>query len=314
MSLLFMFPGQGAQRPGMLHSLIAHPAVAQTLEQTSQVLGSDCLDLDSAVSLESTVAVQLCLLIAGVAMARVFAAHQIVPDMVAGLSIGAFPAAVAAGVLEYPDALRLVLRRAGLMEQAYPSGYGMAAISGLHRSELEPLIQVVHAVHNPVFLANLNAPTQMVISGSVPALEQVMALSLQRGATRAQRLAVNVPSHCPLFDEAAGTMQTELAAVKAQRPALIYLSASAARALYDPVKIKYDLANNMSMQVHWFETLRLAWERGARLALEMPGGSVLSNLASSQWNEGLALSSDNSRFDTMLTLARRELEMSDRGT
>jgi len=306
-----MFPGQGAQRPGMLHSLMTHPAVVQTLEETSQVLGIDCLELDSAVSLDSTIAVQLCLLIAGVAMARVLAAHQIVPDMVAGLSIGAYPAAVTAGVLDYPDAVRLVQRRAQLMELAYPAGYGMAAITGLQRFELEALIDRVHGAHNPVYLANLNAPTQMVISGSTAAIDQVMALALQHGAGKAQRLAVAVPSHCPLFDAASHAMDAEFAAVTAQRPSLIYLSASAARALHDPAKIKHDLAWNMATQVHWTDTLRLAWERGARLAIEMPAGSVLTNLASAQWNEGLALSCDDSRLDTVLTLARRELGLSD---
>ena len=307
MSLLFMFPGQGAQRPGMLHSLPDHPAVASTFDTASAVLGTDCLALDSAASLESTVAVQLCLLIAGVAMAGVFAAERIVPDMVAGLSIGAFPAAVSAGVLDYADALRLVQRRAGLMEQAYPAGFGMTAIQGLQRAALEALIAAVHSAGTPVYLANLNAPTQLVISGSLAALERVSALALQHGASRAQRLAVRVPSHCALFDEAAQIMQSEIASVPARRPGPIYLSASRARTLYAPEKIMQDLAGNMAAQVHWFETLRLAWERGARLAVEMPGGTVLANLTNSQWSDGLALSCDNSGLDTLLVLARREM-------
>ncbi len=303
-----MFPGQGGQRPGMLHNLPAHPAVAQTLAQASVVLGRDCLSFDNADSLKSTVAVQLCLLIAGVAMARVFAVHQVVPDMVAGLSIGAFPAAVAAGALDYADALRLVQLRATLMEQAYPTGFGMAAITGLQRPELEQLINQVHGAKNPVYLANLNAPAQLVISGCDQALDEVMARSLQHGATKAQRLTVSVPSHCELFDAAALSMQNAIAEVDLKPPTLIYLSASAARAIYDPLKLQHDLANNMSRQVHWSETLRLAWERGARLAIEMPGGAVLSNLASSQWSEGYAVCCDNSRLDNMLALALREIQ------
>ncbi|MET3105630.1 malonate decarboxylase epsilon subunit [Oxalobacteraceae bacterium GrIS 2.11] len=303
MSLLFMFPGQGAQRPGMLHALPSGEVVAATLDEASRILGSDCLKLDTAASLQSTVAVQLCLLIAGVAAVRLFAANQIVPNMVAGLSIGAFPAAVAAGALAFADAVRLVQRRAQLMERAYPSGYGMAAISGLHRAELEPILCLVPNA----FLANLNAPTQLVIAGSEQALEQVMALALQRGAGKAQRLAVSVPSHCALLDAAGNTLRNETASLHLQRPALIYLSASMARALYQPDKIKEDLITNMARQVLWSDTSRLAWERGARLAIEMPGGSVLSNLVNADWGEGSALSFDNARLDTLLALAHREL-------
>jgi len=138
MSVLFTFPGQGAQKPGMLHTLPAHPETARTLAEASAALGRDVLALDSADALRSTVAVQLSLLVAGVAMARVLAAHGAVPRMVAGLSIGAWPAAVVAGVLEFADAVRLVELRARLMEDAYPSGYGMTAIGGLTRQQLAP--------------------------------------------------------------------------------------------------------------------------------------------------------------------------------
>ena len=190
MKILFTFPGQGAQKAGMLHRLPPHPEVARTLDETRAALGADALSLDTEQALASTVAVQLCLLIAGVAMARVFAAHGARPDMVAGLSIGAYPAAVTAGALEYADAVRLVARRARLMENAYPEGYGMAAVIGLDRRQLEPLIAAVHAASQPVYLANVNAATQLVIAGANDALQAVMRLALQAGALRAEKLAV----------------------------------------------------------------------------------------------------------------------------
>ena len=301
-----MFPGQGAQREGMLHLLPVHTEVARTLAQTNAILGSDCLLLDQPQALLSTYAVQLCLLIAGVATARVFAAEGVIPAQVAGLSIGAFPAAVAAGVLDYTDAVRLVQLRATMMADTYPTGYGMAAVSGLERAALEALIARVHGKQQPVYLANLNGPRQLVIAGSKPAMAKVLALALAAGATRAKPLDVSVPSHCELFDGAARRMQQAIAEVSAQRPQSTYLSASVARALFDPLRIKQDLAANMATQVHWSDTLRLAWERGARLAIEMPGGTVLKNLASSQWSEGLALSCDDARFDTLVALCQRE--------
>ncbi|CDG83360.1 malonate decarboxylase subunit epsilon [Janthinobacterium agaricidamnosum] len=304
--ILFTFPGQGAQKPGMLHALPDHAEVRRTLEQAGAVLGGDPLRMDSAQALQSTVAVQLCLLICGVAMARVFAAHGARPDMVAGLSIGAYPAAVAAGLLDYGAALSLVRRRAQLMQDAYPQGYGMTAISGLDQGRLAPLIASVHGRQSPVYLANLNGPRQLVIAGADAALQAVAALALQAGASRAERLAVNVPSHCELYAAVALQMQAAFAQVTLHRPQLTYISGSAARALFDPSRIADDLAANVARQVHWHDTARHAWERGARLALEMPGGSVLTGLSAPLFDDGQALSCDASRLDNLLALSERQ--------
>ena len=120
MSSLFAFPGQGAQKPGMLQRLPQEPEVLECLAQASAVLGEDAQLLDSAEALQSTRAVQLCLLIAGVAGARLLMRDGQRPDYVAGLSIGAYAAAVVAGALDYRDAVRLVSLRGELMQRAYP--------------------------------------------------------------------------------------------------------------------------------------------------------------------------------------------------
>ncbi|MBA5606069.1 malonate decarboxylase subunit epsilon [Duganella sp. FT3S] len=306
MSILFSFPGQGAQKPGMLHALPDHPETARTLAETAAVLEGDPLALDSADALQSTVATQLSLLVAGVAMARVLAAHGAVPDMVAGLSIGAYPAAVTAGVIGYADAVRLVERRAQLMEQGYPHGYGMWAISGLDQGQLEGVIARIHGAATPVYLANLNAPRQQVIAGADAALQQAGALALEAGATRAERLAVGVPSHCALLDRQAAAMQAAFEGVTLSRPRAVYLSGSRARALFDPLAIRDDLALNMARQVYWSDTARHAWERGARLALEMPSGAVLTGLTAPVFEDGLTLSCEGNRIDTVLALLTRE--------
>lgn len=306
MSILFTFPGQGQQKPGMLHALPDHPEIARTLAETGNALGSDPLLLDTSQALESTYAVQLCLLIAGVAMSRVFIAHNAGPDMVAGLSIGAYPAAVIAGALEYTDAVRLVQRRARLMENAYPHGFGMAAICGLDRHQIEPLIARIHTGSTPVYLANLNARRQMVVAGAESALRSIMQLALESGATKAARLAVSVPSHCELFDTAAAEMTAAFSDIAIHRPRLTYLSACAIRPLFEPARIADDLANNMARQVHWSDTARLAWERSARLAIEMPSGTALTNLSASIFAGGLALACDSNRLDTLFALISRE--------
>lgn len=305
MSILFTFPGQGAQCAGMLHNLPEDAAVKATLADATAALGDNVLLLDTAAALASTRAVQLCLLIAGVAMARSLAARGAVPDMVAGFSIGEYAAAVIAGALDFSDAVRLVARRGQLMEQAYPVGYGMAAIVGLECSQLAPLVASVHDAAQPVYIANLNARHQIAIAGSDAALAAVMALALRHGASKAERLAVSVPSHCPLFDAAARTLRAAFDAVTLRAPSLVYLSSSAARALFDPARIRDSLAANMAQQVHWADTVRLSWERGARLAVEMPPGAVLTRLTAPDFVDGLTISCDASPSATVLALVER---------
>jgi malonate decarboxylase epsilon subunit len=303
-SVLFTFPGQGAQHPGMLHALPDHPETRRTLDEARIVLGRDPLELDSAQALQSTLAVQLCLLLAGVAMARVLAAHGARPQMVAGLSIGAYPAAVAAEALDFADAVRLVALRGRLMEEAYPSGYGMTALTGLLRKQLDPLIAQVHSAQRPVYLANLNAARQLVIAGSDEAMAAVGALALAAGAQRAERLAVSVPSHCELFAREAQQMAAAFREVALRRPRLVYISSSSARALFDAQRIGQDLAANMACPVLWFDTVRHAWERGARLAVEMPSGSVLTKLTAPAFEGGVAICCANNRLDSLLSLIR----------
>jgi malonate decarboxylase epsilon subunit len=305
MSVLFTFPGQGAQKPGMLHALPDHLEAARTLAEATTALGRDVLAMDGADALRSTVAVQLSVLVAGVAMARVLAAHGAVPQMVAGLSIGAWPAAVVAGVLDFADAVRLVELRARLMEDAYPSGYGMTAIGGLTRQQLEPLLAQVNGLATPVYLANLNAPRQLVDAGRDTALDAVADRALARGANRAERLAVPVPSHCPLLDAQARMLACAAAQVACRRPRITYISSSAARALFDGERVVADLAANMARPVLWADTLRHAWERGARVAVEMPSGSVLTRLAQdADFGAGRALCADGNRLDTLVQAAR----------
>ena len=306
MSVLFTFPGQGAQRPGMLHALPGDAAVAATVAEAADVLKYDPLLLDTAEALASTRAVQLCLLIAGVAMARFLAACGAVPDMVAGFSIGEYPAAVVAGALDFGDAVRLVAQRGQLMEEAYPSGYGMAAIIGLELAQLEPLVAGVHTAEQPVYVANLNARRQIAIAGSDAGLQAVMVLALAHGASKAERLAVSVPSHSPLFDGAAAQLRADFDQVTLRRPQLAYLSSSAARTLFDPERIRDSLAANMARRVHWADTVRLAWERGARLAVEMPPGSVLTRLTAPEFGEGVAVCCDGQRAESLLALIGKQ--------
>lgn len=193
MKILFTFPGQGTQHPDMLQNLPG-PELAQARE----VLGAEADGLDSPDALKHTRAVQLALLIAGVAWARELARRGAAPDIVSGLSIGAYPAAVVAGALDFSDALKLVALRGDLMEQAYPHGYGLTAIMGLTLPQVESLVE-----GSGTYIANLNAETQIVIAGTDEAMAGVAKRALAKGASKAHRLAVSVPSHCELLAEPA---------------------------------------------------------------------------------------------------------------
>ncbi|NUT75188.1 malonate decarboxylase subunit epsilon [Pseudomonas sp. C1C7] len=298
MSSLLVFPGQGAQQPGMLERV-----PRETLIEASDVLGEDVSRLDSAQALQSTRAVQLCLLIAGVAAARQLAMSA---DYVAGLSIGAYPAAVVAGALGFSDALHLVSLRGELMQKAYPQGYGMTAITGLELATVEGLLAQVHSDASPVYLANINADNQVVIAGSDGAMKRVAELARSRGAGMAKRLAVSVPSHCPLLDKPAKTLAEAFAGVKLQTPKIGYLSGSRARPIINPEALRDDLAFNMCRVVDWRGTVQSAYERGVRLHIELPPGAVLTGLARRVFEQGTVMAFDGARLDTLQALLREE--------
>ncbi|WP_223460536.1 malonate decarboxylase subunit epsilon [Pseudomonas sp. GL-RE-19] len=298
MSRLLVFPGQGAQQPGMLARL-----PRETLNEASDLLGEDVTQLDSAEALQSTRAVQLCLLIAGVAASRQLG---MTPDYVAGLSIGAYPAAVVAGALDFSDALHLVSLRGELMQQAYPQGYGMTAIIGLDLATVEGLLARVHSAQMPAYLANINADNQVVIAGSDAAMKAVAELAKGCGAGLAKRLAVSVPSHCPLLEVPAQRLAEAFAKVPLQTPKIGYLSGSRARPLIKPEALRDDLAFNMCRIVDWRGTVQSAYERGVRLQIELPPGAVLTGLARRVFEQGTVIAFDGARLDTLQALMREE--------
>ncbi|MBD0703516.1 malonate decarboxylase subunit epsilon [Pseudomonas sp. Fig-3] len=301
MSSLLVFPGQGAQRAGMLQGVSP-----QLLELACEVLGENVRQLDSTEALQSTRAVQLCLLIAGVAAARQLLEQAPVPDYVAGLSIGAYPAAVVAGALGFDDALRLVSLRGELMQQAYPRGYGMTAIIGLDLATVEALLAQVHSAMTPVYLANINADNQVVIAGSDEALASVAERARRQGAAKACRLAVSVPSHCPLLEVPARALAQAFADVPLKAPVLGYLSGSRARPVVNTDALREDLAFNMCRVVDWRGTVQSAYERGVRLQIELPPGAVLTGLARRVFEQGTVIAFDGARLDTLQTLLREE--------
>jgi len=300
-SIFFAFPGQGVQYPGMLSALPDAVPVRATLEEAADLLHEPIAALDTAQALTSTRAVQLCLLIAGVAASRLLAERGHHPTLVAGLSIGAYPAAVVAGALAFADAVHLVALRGELMQHAYPQGYGMSAITGLTQAQLEPLLAQIHTAAQPLYLANLNAERQLIAAGSDAALAALEPHARAAGASAVHRLNVSVPSHCSLLDKPAQQLAQAFADIPLQPPRLTYLSSTRARPLRTPAAIAEDLAFNMARPVHWHATMQSAHERGARLHLELSPGHVLTGLARPIFGPA-ATAFDGTRIDTLDTL------------
>jgi malonate decarboxylase epsilon subunit len=305
MTVAFLFPGQGAQSVGLLHHLPQHAEVTRTIAEAGAVLGLNLGTLDTAQALHSTVAVQLELLVAGVATARALTMESTAPSAVAGMSVGAFGAAVICGTLAFADALWLVRRRAELMQADFPSGYGLAAIVGLDESRVEALAEQVRARERPVYVSNINAPRQIVVAGGDAALSALITVALEHGAQRADRLAVSVPSHCPLLQPVADRLVREMAPLPLRPPAMPYVSNRGGRALYDADSIREDLATNVAHPVRWYDSLEVLCELGVTLFLEMPPGHVSTQLVAQLLSGAHALSiAERGLRDAALVAAR----------
>ena len=300
MSLAFLFPGQGSQRPNMLHTLPSSPAISDVLNEShSQVrhLGLTG-DIDTAAALQNTTNAQIALLIAGVACARALIAdHGLTPRFVAGHSVGAFSAAVTAGVITLADALAAVALRGRLMEEACAEGdWGMAALSGLPtRSSCEIADQVCTA-DDPIWVANVNSATQTVLSGTATALEKVADIARRAGAFNYERLDVSVASHCPKQAGTARHLAAHLAGVPRREPTARYLTNTRGRATTSAETVLGDLAEAVACPVQWYDATRLMGELGATCAIETLPGHVLTRLLSSAVPTVVAISLQDSEL------------------
>lgn len=306
MQIAFLFPGQGSQKPGFLYELPSCEAVGTLLEIAETTLNENVYDLHSEESLASTKAVQLSLLIGGVAAYKAFEAEGIKPDFVAGHSVGAFSAAVAAGAIAFEDALRIVRLRGELMERIYPTGYGMGVVSGMDTRTLEHLMAHYSGKSHSVYIANHNAPDQVTISGSLSAIQKVLDDAKQEGARCASMLNVNVPSHCPLLQSVSTSLAAALQKIAFFRPQIPYVGNRRARILYDPDEIRIDLAESVSAPVQWHDASTVLYEKGVRLFIEMPPDTVLADLAKRAFPDARVFSVTGNGFDDCTFIATQE--------
>ncbi len=277
----FIFPGQGSQKLNMIKDFYLEDIVADTLDEASDTLGYDLLDLiqNDEVRLNQTEFTQPAILACSIALYRLWLdRHDIVPHLVAGHSLGEYSALVVAEVLHFKDALKLVAERGRLMQQAVPVGAGaMAAILGLDDNiVIEACLKAAQG--EVVSAVNFNSPGQVVIAGEKAAVERAIEECKALGAKRALALPVSVPSHCALMKHAAELLGHHFANVVWHTPKIPVIQNVDAFAHDTTEKIETALIAQLYNPVEWVKCVQKLEKMGATTFVECGPGKVLTGL------------------------------------
>jgi len=282
MSFAFVFPGQGSQSVGMMAAYGDAAVVRATFDEASATLGDDLWAMVAdgpAEVLTQTVNTQPVMLTAGIAAWRLWLAkggRQ--PAVVAGHSLGEYSALVAAGVIEFKDAVPLVRLRAAAMQQAVPVGTGaMAAVLGLDNAGIAAACfeAAQGEVVEPV---NFNANGQTVIAGHRAAVERAMEACKARGAKMAKALPVSAPFHSSLIRPAADKLAVRLAELSLNAPQIPVINNVDVAIESDPARIKDALIRQAYNPVRWVETIQKMASMGVSTVAECGPGKVLAGL------------------------------------
>ena len=281
----YLFPGQGSQHVGMGRDLCQISSSAHAVfEQADDVLGIALSRLcfeGPGEDLDDTFNAQPAILAVSVAALRFLEERGTEsPSYVAGHSLGEFGALVATGVLSFEDGLRVVRERGRLMKRAgEESPGGMAAIIALDREVIKDICTTVQGQTGEyVGIANDNCPGQLVISGTVSALEQAMQMATERGAKLAKRLPVSIAGHSPLMAEASQEFSSLLDATAFHSPSIPVVANATATPLTDPDEIRKAVAKQLTSPVHWTDSMRWMIAQGTTRFVEVGPKDVLTGL------------------------------------
>ncbi len=281
----FIFPGQGSQAVGMGKELAQdYPEARVFFAQADEQLGFRLSDLawnGPESDLNDTLNTQPALLVHSTAALAVLQSSrpEFQPAFVAGHSMGEISALVAAGALDFPEALALARRRGELMKAAGDeTPGGMAAVLGLDIPTLEEICQEASAPAEIVQVANDNCPGQCVISGANPALDRAMNLASAAGARRVIRLAVSIPAHSPLMGQAQAEFSETVLGLSLKNPKIPVIGNVTAASLKDVAGIRQDLIAQLTSRVRWTETIQNLKAAGITTFVEIGSGDVLSGL------------------------------------
>ena len=284
MTTAFLFPGQGSQSLGMMDTFSDISTVKKTFEEASAIMGKDMWNLMTEGpedQLSVTTNTQPLMLISDVSMYRVWLElGGMAPSVLAGHSLGEYAALVAAGALEFSDAVSLVRERSQLMQDAVPSGVGaMAAILGLNDDDIGLACRRVSVDGAVVEPANFNAPGQVVIAGEKAAVESAIEEAKKMGAKRAMLLAMKTPSHCSLIKPAAELFLPILKETKINTPTLTVIHNENVKEAGTPDEIRERLYRQLFQPVRWVETVQYVTTKGVSVGVECGPGKVLTGLS-----------------------------------
>ena len=282
----FVFPGQGSQAIAMLDGFAGNPVVAQTVAEASDALQFDLGKLIAAgpkEELDLTTNTQPVMLTAAVAFYRAWlAAGGPVSSVVAGHSLGEYSALVAAGVIDFKDAVPLVRFRAQAMQEAVPVGQGtMAVVLGLSDDDVRAACADA-AAENPALVVepvNFNAPAQVVIAGHTAAVERACELAKAKGAKRAMKLPVSAPFHSSLLKPASDRLRDYMAGLNFSAPQIALINNVDVAIVNDVAGIKDALVRQAASPVRWVETMQKVAADGITQVIECGPGKVLMGLA-----------------------------------
>lgn len=280
MKKAYVFPGQGAQYPGMGKELYDnYPLAKEMMNKANEILGFDILKImfeGTEQDLMQTKVTQPAIFIHSVTLANILY-DNFKPDMVAGHSLGEFSALVAAKAMTYEDGLKLVFARAMAMQKAceiHPST--MAAVIGLDETTVEDVLSTI--TEEIVVPANYNTIGQIVISGSMKGIELAMEKLKAAGAKRVLPLKVGGAFHSPLMEPARLELENAIDKTPFQTPICpIYQNVSALPST-DPMQIKQNLIDQLTSPVRWTQTIKNMINDGAKEFIEVGPGNVLQGL------------------------------------
>lgn len=277
----FLFPGQGSQSIGMMAGFRQAKIIRDTFTEASDILNTDfwAMATEPNEAINQTTNTQPIMLIAGVATWRAWQdVSDHLPTLLAGHSLGEYSALVAAGSIDFAQALPLVRYRAEVMQSAVPEGVGaMAAILGLDDDVVRKLC-ITAAEDDVLEAVNLNSPGQVVIAGNKSAVERGMMLAKDLGAKRALPLPVSVPSHCALMKPAALQLAEYLKAVSIKTPNIAVLHNADVASYSDATQIKDALTRQLYSPVRWVETIHKMANMQITQTAECGPGKVLAGL------------------------------------
>lgn len=281
-SLAFVFPGQGSQAIGMLGDIgRSRPEIKKTFDEASEALGFDLWDLvqnGPEAELNETQNTQPAMLAAGVAVWRVWQTVGPRPALMAGHSLGEYTALTCAGALDFATSIAVVAERARLMQEAVPAGQGaMAAVLGLEDQVVMEVCKQA-AQGEVVAAVNFNAPGQVVIAGTVSAVERAVTLSKERGAKRAVSLPVSVPAHCELMRPAAEQLAVRLRQIDLRVPEIPVIQNADVKIHDSPASIGDALVRQLYLPVRWVESVQTLAQREVTTIVECGPGKVLAGL------------------------------------